>query len=220
MAEKSDRTIRIEQAPSNQSKCQVCKEKINKGSSRVAHPSRSSNISVMKSIHPSCYLRQCVIFENSKCKSSCSATKRDIPKWELRLTMALTGCEGALKDKVFFHPPEASALVQQLLALEECSGVTIDSLTASLPEDARPWARDALAGVDVSARPAPTNMPEPKPRAPAKPRKRVADAGEEAEPKPAKKPRTAARKPYVKKSAEEDVEDNRQEALSDGEAID
>ena len=113
-----------------------------------------------------------------------------------------------------------SALVQQLLALEECSGVTIDSLTASLPEDARPWARDALAGVDVSARPAPTNMPEPKPRAPAKPRKRVADAGEEAEPKPAKKPRTAARKPYVKKAAEEDVEDNRQEALSDGEAID
>ena len=42
------RDIRLELSSSNRSSCQVCKEKIDKDSIRVAHPSRSSNISIMK----------------------------------------------------------------------------------------------------------------------------------------------------------------------------
>jgi hypothetical protein len=42
------RDIRLEVSSSNRSSCQVCKERIEKDSIRVAHPSRSSNVSIMK----------------------------------------------------------------------------------------------------------------------------------------------------------------------------
>ena len=56
--------------------------------------------------------------------------------------------------------------LKELLALDECSELSVASLCASLSETARAWATDALEGRDVSGRPVPTQAPEPKPRAP------------------------------------------------------
>ena len=142
--------------------------------------------------------------------------------------MALTSCEGALKDKVFFHPPAASALVQEILAVVECSDVSISALTSSLPDGARSWAHDALAGKDVGG-PVPTNAPDSESKPHAKPRKRSANLGEAAEAKPPKKPLTvtsryfdmkAAKPTPAKEAAKEDDADELQPAESDGEALD
>ena len=67
-------------------------------------------------------------FEKSKCKSTCRLSKHEIGKHELRLTMALTSCEGKLKDHVFFHPPHASTLVRQLLDAAGGTEHTFDQL--------------------------------------------------------------------------------------------
>ncbi len=197
-----DREVRLEVSTSNRSSCQVCKVKIEKDSIRVAHPSRSSNISVMKYVHPACYLSSCVHWENSKCKSTCRKSKHEIAKHALRLTMALPSCEGKLKDQVFFHPPVASTLVQQLLDATEGKH-SIGLLCASLPEDARTWAHDALSGVDVTSRQVPSQEPAAKLRAP---KKRVAcddDATESAE-----KPRS---KKANAKSADDENDDQNDE---------
>jgi hypothetical protein len=148
-------------------------------------------------VHPSCYLSSCVHFENSKCKSKCRLSKHEIGKHELRLTMALTSCEGKLKDQVFFHPPHASTLVRQLLDAAGGTEHTFDQLCVSLPLDAKAWARDALSGVDLTGRRAPTVEPEVKPRAPKKKRAAEDDEAESAAKKPRAKKAKASSEYFV-----------------------
>ena len=210
MTDKADRNVALEPASSNRSACQVCKEKIEKGAMRVGHPSQSNGMSIKKWVKPECYLRTNVIFEYSSNKSTCCLSRREIPKHTLRLTMALLKCDGKYGDKKFFHPPEARALVQEMLALDECSGHSVASLCASLTDDvARAWAVDALSGCDVSGRPVPMQEPEPKPRAPK--RKKAAAEGEEA-------PTTSAKKGLKKRAKVEDADGD--EHNSDGELCD
>ena len=74
--------------------------------------------------------------------------------------------------------------MRQLLDAAGGTEHTFDQLCVSLPEDTKAWARDALSGVDMTGRRAPTVEPEVKPRAPKKKRAAEDDEAESAVKKP------------------------------------
>lgn len=96
--------------------------------------------------------------------------------------MRILSCEGKVTSQKLFHPTNASArgFLNELLALDECTGVSLDSISTTLdgPEQHRAWVADALRGATLTGREAPMQLETAKP-AKVKAKKAVKRAREE-----------------------------------------
>ena len=53
----------VSKAPTSRAKCQICKEPINSGDTRVSLVGRSSGVSVLKHLHPSCFCTDALLVD-------------------------------------------------------------------------------------------------------------------------------------------------------------
>lgn len=160
--------VTISVAPSNRSKCQRCKETIEKESTRIGMPARHNGLSVVKWLHPQCFVGECISFDHAptgraRCAAACE--RSEIAQGELRLLMDLTSCEGKVTSRKIFHPACAGSLVREMVSLDACSHLSLETICSrGLTEEPRAWALDALRGADMAGRPVPTAEVKPKRR--------------------------------------------------------
>ena len=207
--------VTVSQAVSGRSSCQVCKEKILDKSMRVGLPGKNNGISCTKWCHPDCFADSIFVFDYAPTgRAKCSLSGRDIAKGEMRLNARKLNCQGKVATNVIYHPPAAAGIVQEVL-MQCTGGASVVSLCARI-EDAQAcaWARDAISGVDVSARPVPMNAQSDD----AKPAKKVAakraaqreelDQEQPAQKQPRAKKRANAVKPQMEEQVQAEEDDD------------
>jgi len=189
----------VEQATTNRSKCQSCKEQLEAGALRVGMVGRHSGISCRKWLHPQCFCDNILVDYAPTNRATCKIDGSDIAKGEPRLLFRLIGCDGKVQSTQIMRPVAGHQQFQKFVELE---GTTLTAETVPGLEMVDPahraWFVDALSGRDVSGCEVP--MLEP----PSKPLKRSApeDAGEK---KPKKEKKMKAPAP-VDDDEEEDAD--------------
>ena len=162
----------IVEAPSDRSRCQLCREHIHLGRWRVGMPYRHAGLTVTKWHHPSCFAAQVLLCDYAPTgRACCAGDGTPIAKGQPRLVVH--GAEGA--HRKCYKPENAAAFLAELL---EHAGVgtphtghyvpatplnTVAGLNELLPAH-RKWVLAALSGRAVG--PAPTQQPPPEPATP------------------------------------------------------
>jgi hypothetical protein len=166
----------VRRAP-HRSKCQSCKETIDKDTQRVSFPGRHAGITCVRWLHPQCFADECIAVDYAPTsRAKCADSGREISKGEARLVMRLLGCDGQPKGAKIFHPASSKATTFLRELIDCTDGVSHASLASRLdgPEEHRTWVAKALAG-QVPTTPTPMSASEPKPK------KRKPTAKEETE---------------------------------------
>lgn len=161
----------------HRSKCQSCKETIDKDTQRVSFPGRHAGITCVRWLHPQCFADECIAVDYAPTsRAKCADSGREISKGEARLVMRLLGCDGQPKGAKIFHPASSKATTFLRELIDCTDGVSHASLASRLdgPEEHRTWVAKALAG-QVPTTPTPMSASEPKPK------KRKPTAKEETE---------------------------------------
>jgi hypothetical protein len=153
--------VAISIAPTNRSKCQQCKEGIQKDETRVSMPGRHNGLTVTRWLHPSCFATNCIELDFAPTgRGHCTSDGREIAKGAARLVMRIRNCEGKTSSQLIWHPPNASGILGDLEAA--CDDFSIEDLCGTVDDPAhREWFSDALKGSDVSRREVPTLVAKP-----------------------------------------------------------